>query len=150
MRKLALGGILLAFSLLMFVGFMRSGAHIGSLATLFALLLTAGVPAVGGGVLIAQHLNRDKTLAGRRESLRQRTLEAEVLRLAAARGGKLTMVEVVSELAVSPDEAKETLDAFTVNSIADVEVTDSGVLVYSFHDIRHIAEKEQSRGLLDG
>lgn len=150
MRKLVLGGILVAFSLLMLLGFVRSGMSIGAPATLFALLLTVGAPGVGGGYLIAKHLNRDKQLAGRRESLRQRTLEAEVLRLAAARGGKLTMVEVVSELAVSPDEAKATLDAFTVNGIADVEVTDSGVLVFSFHDIRHIDEKEQSRGLLDG
>jgi hypothetical protein len=33
--------------------------------------------------------------------------------------------------------------------LAEVEVSESGVLVYSFYDVRHLGEKEAARGVLD-
>ena len=33
--------------------------------------------------------------------------------------------------------------------IADIEVTDSGVLVYAFHDVQKLGEKSSSRDVLD-
>ncbi|MDH3601901.1 MAG: hypothetical protein OEU26_20000, partial [Candidatus Tectomicrobia bacterium] len=92
---------------------------------------------------------RQEWLEHRKERLRQRTLEAEILRLAAHRGGKLTVVEVVSELAVEPDTAKQALDALLGQSLAEIELTDSGVLVYTFYDIQHLAEKRASKGVFD-
>ncbi len=68
----------------------------------------------------------------------------------AARGdGRLTVVEVVAELAVPDDTAKQALDALMTRELAEIEITDSGVLVYAFHDIQHLSEKPRARGLLD-
>jgi hypothetical protein len=147
MGKVLAGAGLLLAALLMFTGFLRSGANLAP-ATIFALLLTVGAPAAGGVWLITTNFRRDKKLVGRRDELRQRTLEAEVLRLAGARGGKLTVVEMVSELAVSPEEAKATLEALAIRGLAEVEVTESGVLVFAFHDIQHLGEKSRSKGVL--
>jgi hypothetical protein len=76
-------------------------------------------------------------------------MDSEILRLAGERGGKLTVVEVMSALALPADGAKQLLDGLAMREIAEVEVSDSGVLVYAFHDIRHLSEKESARGVLD-
>ena len=58
-------------------------------------------------------------------------------------------MEVVGELALTPEAAKEALDAFHARELAEIEITDSGVLVYAFHDIQRLREKAYSKGLLD-
>jgi predicted ArsR family transcriptional regulator len=71
------------------------------------------------------------------------------MRLAARRGGRLTVVEVITELAVSTEAAKESLDALAMQEVADMEVTDSGMLVYAFRDIQNLSQKENAKGILD-
>ena len=143
------GSGLLVLALFMLLGFLKSDAPIASPATLLAFCITVVLPAIGGTALIYRHFRRQEWLEHRKERLRQRTLEAEILRLAAHRGGKLTVVEVVSELAVEPDTAKQALDALLGQSLAEIELTDSGVLVYTFYDIQHLAEKRASKGVFD-
>jgi len=140
---------LLLLSLFMLLGFVRSQAAIGSAATIVALLLTVALPAAGGIALLAGRVRGRHRLAARREQLRRQTVDAEILRLAEQRGGKLTVVEVVSDLAVTPDDAKTALDDLHTRDLADIEITDSGLLVYAFRDVRGLGQKEQSRGLLD-
>ena len=72
-----------------------------------------------------------------------------MLRLAGRNGGRLTAVEVAGELAVSPATADEALHALALRKVADLEITESGVLVYVFHDVVHVSEKEHARRLLD-
>ena len=72
-----------------------------------------------------------------------------MLRLAGRHAGRLTAVEVAGELAVSPAAAEEALHALALRKVADLQVTDSGVLVYVFHDVLHASEKDQARRLLD-
>jgi uncharacterized membrane protein len=144
-----LGIVLLALSLFMLVGFGRSGADIGSPATIAALLITVVLPAAGGVALLTSPLRRGGRLSARKELLRQQTLDAEILRLAAQRDGRLTAVEVATEFAIPPETAKELLDAFTIRDVADIQVTDSGVIVYAFHDIKHLADKPHAKGVLD-
>jgi hypothetical protein len=45
--------------------------------------------------------------------------------------------------------AKEALDALALRSQADYEITDEGIIAYSFHDVRHLGNKQSARGLLD-
>ena len=33
--------------------------------------------------------------------------------------------------------------------LAEIEITDSGLLVYTFDDVRRLSEKESARGLLE-
>lgn len=147
MKLLGVG--LLALSLFMLLGFLRSGADVGAPATIAALLIAVALPAAGGIALLTAPLRRRGRLATRKELLREQTVEAEILRLAAQREGRLTAVEVATEFALPPEKAKELLEALMVRDLADIQVTDSGVVVYLFHDIKHLADKPHAKGVLD-
>jgi hypothetical protein len=144
----SIGGIaLLALAALMFVGFLRSDAELVSLRTVLALLITVGIPG-GAGVMLL------RAPGGRRskrvEELRRQTIEAEILRLAMQHGGRLTVVEVASALALPSESAKTTLDSLAERELADLEITDKGVIVYAFHDAKHLSGKHSAKGILDG
>lgn len=149
MGRLVGGVALLTLALFMVAGFLRSGADPFALRTLFALFVAAGLPAAGGGLLLARHFGVGRRIEHRREALRRDTLEAEILRMAGRHGGRLTAVEVAGELAVPTTTAEELLNELMAREMAEIEVTDSGLLVYTFHDIRHLSEKEAARGLLE-
>lgn len=140
---------LIALSLFMLLGFLRSDADTGAPATLAALLIAVALPALGGIALLTKRFRRGGRLAERREVLRRQTYESEILRLAAQRQGRLTAVELVTEFAITPEKANELLESLMVRQLADVEVTDSGVVVYVFHDVKHLADKPRARGILD-
>ena len=141
------GGIaLLVLAALMFFGFVRSDATLASPATIMALLLTAVAPAVGGIALLrGGGLARTRRL----DQLRQQTIDAEILRLALTQGGKLTAVEVTTALALTPEMAKEALDGLVERDVADIAVTERGLIVYTFHDAKHIGGKGDAKGVLD-
>jgi len=136
-------------SLFMLIGFLRSEATLTGPATLVALLVTVGLPAVGSVALLAGRVRGRGRLARRREELRRQTVESEILRLAGQHGGKLTAVEAASDMAISPEAAKEALDSLALRELAEIEITDSGVLVYAFRDVQHLAEKSHAKGVLD-
>jgi hypothetical protein len=140
---------LAAISLFMVMGFLRSGASLAAPATIAALALTVLLPAVGAGLLVNSHRSEGARLRGRKALLRRQTIEAEILRLAGERGGRLTAVEVAMQLTMTPEDARSTLDALTTRGQADLEVTDAGVLVYSFYDVRHLGGKASAKGVLD-
>jgi hypothetical protein len=146
-RKVA-GYVLLVIAALMLLGFMRSSASLFSPTALFALLLTVALPAYGGIALLRGALGG--TSKGRMEALRQQTIDAEILRLAMEHRGRLTEVEVASALALPAGEAKTSLDRLVEREVADLEITDDGVLVYTFHDARYFGGKSDAKGLLDG
>jgi hypothetical protein len=147
--RLVASGALMLLSLFMLAGFLRSDAVLSAPATVVALLITVGLPAAGSVALIAGRFRGRAQLARRREELRQQTIESEILRLAEQRGGRLTAVEVASDMAISPEAAKEALDSLALRELAELEVTDSGLLVYAFHDVRRLRDKAKARGVLD-
>ncbi len=149
MKKLWGGGALLALALVMVAGFLRSSVDPFALRTLFALLIAVGLPAVGGSLLLARHFGVGRRIGRRREELRRDTLEAEILRMAVRHKGRLTAVEVAGELAVPTTTADELLNGLMAREVADIEITESGLLVYTFHDVRLLSEKEAARGLLE-
>ena len=141
------GGIaLLVLAALMFYGFVRSDASLAAPATIMALLLTAVAPAVGGIALLR---GGGAARTRRLDQLRQQTVDAEILRLAVAEGGRLTAVEVATALALTPEVAKEALDGLVTRDVADIAVTERGVVVYTFHDAKHIGGKGEAKGVLD-
>ena len=143
------GSALLVLAALMLAGFFRTGASIASPAAIGALLITVALPAAIGIAL----LRGIATFSGRRTErvarLRQQTIDAEILRMAMQHGGRLTAIEVATALALPPESAKEYLDALVSRDVADLEITDAGVLVYTFHDAKHVGGKHSARGLLD-
>lgn len=141
------GGIaLLAIAAFMFLGFLSSNASLGSPTAIIALLLTVALPA-GAGVALLRGIGGART--ARVERLRQQTIEAEVLRLAIQHSGKLTALEVATALALPPETAKASLDSLVEREMADLEITDAGVIVYAFHDAKNIGGKSSARGILD-
>jgi hypothetical protein len=143
------GSALLVIAALMLLGFMRSDASIAAPAAIGALLITVALPAAAGIALLGGFA----TLGGRRsarvEHLRQQTIDAEILRLAMQQGGRLTAIEVATALVLTPESAKSYLDAFVSRDVADLEITDRGLIVYTFHDAKHVGGKSSARGLLD-
>lgn len=149
MKSLIGAGLLLLLSLFMLYGFMRSTAQLSSFGSVMALLITVVLPAAAGIALTARHFRGGRLVESRRNQLRRQTIESEVLRLAGERGGRLTLVEIVTDMAVSTEAAQEALDALVLREVADIAVTDSGVLVYTFHDVERLAEKSRARGILE-
>jgi hypothetical protein len=141
------GWLLLALAAFMFVGYL--GADVGGPTAIAALLITVVLPAAGGIALIRGASPGGRRLTERREALRRDTLQSEMLRLATQHRGRITIVEAVTALAITPEEAKDALDALAVRGLADFEVTDSGVVVYVFHDVQRLDEKHRSKGLLE-
>lgn len=141
------GVALLTLAGVMLWGFMRSDASLAAPATMAAVLITIVLPAAGGVYLLGFGGRRR---SARMEALRQRTIDAEILRLAAREGGRLTASEVAVALALSPEAAKGALDALMHREVADIAVSEDGVLVYVFHDTGTIGDKQSARGLLDG
>ncbi len=149
MPRLVGGVLLLLLCLFMLAGFLNSSAALGAPATIVALLITVALPAAGGVALVSGHFRGRGRLAERREDLRRQTIESEILRLAGQRGGRLTAVEVATDMAISPEAAKEALDSLALREVADMEITEAGMLVYAFHDVRHLGQKSHAKGILD-
>lgn len=149
MARLTGSALLILLSLLMLVGFLRSDAALTAPATVVALLVTVVLPAAGGVALAAGQVRGRGRLGRRRDELRRQTIESEILRLAERHSGRLTAVEVASEMAISPEAAKEALDSLALREVADIEITDSGLIVYALRDVRHLAEKPHAKGVLD-
>ena len=148
MRPVA-GFGLVAVSLFMLIGFFNADLGGSALVSALTLLVAVGIPAAAGGTLLYQHFTRGKRLSASRDQLKRQTQESELLRLAGEHGGRLTVVEVVRELAVTHSDAEELLRSLQVRGFADIEITDSGMLVYTFPDVQLLEEKATGKGVLD-
>ena len=140
---------LLGLSLFMLLGFMGVARDGVGFAELMAFGIVVLLPLGFGIKLLRDHFGRDKRVDANKADMRNRTLNAEVLKLAGSHGGKLTIVEVVTALAITSDEAKRVLDSLALEGHADFQVTDSGVVVYDFQEIRRMDDKSTARGILE-
>lgn len=147
-KKLLGAAVLAAIALFMLLGSLTADVG-GGAAAVVALLLVVGLPAAGAALLVRSHFAERSRRTGRKAQLRQHTLDAEILRLAGERGGRLTVVEVATELGVPLEGAKQALDGLLLREHADLELTDAGVTVYHFYDVRHLGDKHTARGILD-
>ncbi|CAN5444801.1 hypothetical protein BH09GEM1_BH09GEM1_07680 [soil metagenome] len=138
---------LLVIAALMLLGFARSSASLTSPTALFALLLVVVGPAIGGVALLRGSLGRNSST--RMAQLRQQTIDAEILRVAMERRGRLTAVEVATALGLGADESKAALDDLVQRQVADLEVSDEGVLIYTFHEARYFKGDSPSQARLD-
>lgn len=94
------------------------------LATLFLGILPSAL-----GLWICRHARRKGKRRARESS------ERTILQLARERSGKLTVADVAMNTPLSSSEAKEALDQLNLDRLADMDVSDSGVVVYHFHGI---------------
>ncbi len=149
MGKLIGGGGLIAIALFMLLGFANASGNMSALVAGITFLIIVVAPAIGGAALLRSHFQEQSRLQRQKSGLRDRTIEAEIVKLAESKGGKLTVSEVVSGLAMDLDEAKTALDSLHQNSVADIELTEDGMMVYTFFEAKHLPGKSTSRGVLD-
>lgn len=88
-----------------------------------------------------------KRLDAAAQLVRYRRQQNRVLRLASERGGRLTVTEAATETGMAAEEAEEILKKLAEGGFVEIEVTDSGLMVYRFPEIVHGHEKHWSRGL---
>ncbi|MEM7065514.1 MAG: hypothetical protein AAF572_20405 [Cyanobacteria bacterium P01_B01_bin.77] len=150
MNKL-LGGIgLLSLSGFMLLGFFRADLSNRSIAIKgMTFGVGVGLPMVAGMGLVGSHRRDRKRLASRIVDSRFLVLRSEILKLAQQNQGKLTEIEIIFELGIEQAVANEVLTDLCNQDLAEIEMTQSGLLVYVFPDIQQLPTKHSSRGLLD-
>jgi len=148
MGKLIAGIGLIGVALFMLLGYFTAESMSAGVAVL-TFLIAVALPAASGGALLRSHFREKGHFARQREQLRLQTYESEILLLAKRKNGKLTVVEVAAETGLDAPTADAALQSLAQQGVADIEVTDSGVLVYAFYDIQKLPEKDSSRNILD-
>ncbi len=146
------GGIALTFvAAFMLIGFLAGGgAETSVLVRIFTFGIAVGIPGAAGGALLWQHARRTR-LTGPygADQLRSQTHQSEIVKLAQHRGGRLTTIEIVADSALSIDQAEAAMAQLVERGLAEVEVTDAGLIVYVFRDLEQLQDKGKSRGVLD-
>lgn len=147
---------LIALSLFLLLGFVEADlADRGFLVAALTFVIAVALPAVGGMLLFFGIRRTSSGRREKREARRRQTLEAEVLRLATARAAgesgacKLTAVELASALTVDLETATATLQDLHRRSVAELELTDDGTIVYAFRDLAGPRQKNAARAVLD-
>lgn len=131
-------------TLLVLHGFFAAAPWSGA-TTAVAFLLVVGLPAAGAGLLARSRFHERLRLAGPRAPLHQHNIDAEILRLASDRDGRLTAAVVAAELDIPSEEAKRALGDLLLRQHADPELTDTGVMVYHFYDVCRLEGKLSPR-----
>ncbi|MBT4502483.1 MAG: hypothetical protein HOC74_32420 [Gemmatimonadetes bacterium] len=107
----------------------------GVIIGLIALLTGTGL---FGGYLIK--------IANRRQLEGQ---EKMVLRIAAARGGKVTPEEVAMETSLTVNDAQKLLEELCTQGAGQLQVTDQGGLIYTFSGLLSETERDSAQSPLD-
>ncbi len=47
------------------------------------------------------------------------------------------------------ETAKEVLESLHTQGLSEIELTESGMIVYTFYDILNLSEKDSAKGVLD-
>jgi len=85
-----------------------------------------GVLPVTGGLQLCRKMKK-------RGQLRSREIvERQLLELASKNNGCLTIAETSMKMSIPSDEAKKILDECHLNNLAELEVSDSGAVLYRF------------------
>ena len=138
---------LLGLAAFMALGFFLAEPTTGVAAQVAGFVIAVVLPAAFGIGLLRSAPGGN---AARVQRLRAQTIDAEILRLAMAQKGRLTAVEITSALGLAEADVASALDGMMRREVADMDVSDDGVLVYTFHDAKYFEGKREDRRLLDG
>lgn len=144
MIKSIIGGILIAFGAFMLLGvsvnLSKSALDVADIVG--ALVFGAG-PIAGGGLLIRGRVKaKQQALQAQKRDLYARH-EKEIIRLAQAHKGRISIPEIVAETSLSTAEADQVMREMTTKGYVDMQVTDAGVIVYEFYEIAHRTPLEE-------
>ncbi len=131
-----------AFFVVAAIGDLLSGNSDTQPGVLWGLLVFFSLTCAGGIYLI---------VSTRKRSHQQRTQQQErdVLRLVAARGGRITPFEVAAESELSATQAQAILESLCQVGMAELQVTEQGNLIYVFRSFMADDEKTSAKGPLE-
>ena len=124
-----LGILIILFGLIMTAGGLMNlfnpsqDDSVGGLLTMIGLL---GIVPIVVGLMMCLKMKRNTR--HRKDEL----LERQILQLAKDNQGQLTISEVSMQLSLSSAEAKAVLDQCHLNNLAELQMSDTGVVVYRF------------------
>lgn len=147
-RKKVLGILSMGFGGFMLLGFL-SNTQKGSLAEeLVSLILFVGVPLLNGVFLLRKYYRDQKKALEEKERALKARKAAEIIRLAQRKRGRLTVTEVVAETSLDMAEAEKILQEMVTRGYIGLKITDSGLLVYEFHEMTR-EDKDAAKGILE-
>lgn len=115
-------------------------AGMGALFQFLPLIIGGGrifpmlglLPLVIGGVLFFLSRKKQKEYKQLREKAQEKEIEKSVVLLASKKGGLISVADLVAGTDLGMEEAEELLNRFVVKGYADIEVSDSGLMLYRF------------------
>lgn len=139
MGKLIGGGVFVFVGLFMLAGAIINIAEgdSGLVRNLAVLAVFGGVPLGVGSLLIRSHFKTKQHALQEKRDHQLKKWEKEIIRLAQHRDGRLTIPDIVAETSMDSEEADEVMREMASNGYVNMQVTDSGVIVYEFYEIAH-------------
>ncbi len=147
--KQAGGIVLIALGLMMGLGFTQAQMTQSAMVIFMTFCIAVLVPLGSGSYLLWSARQQSKSLGASKSGLAAKTLQAEILRLAAENQGHLTVLDVTQAFALESEQAEAALDALALKKLAEIQLTDDGLLVYTFPEVQQMAHKHQAKRLED-
>ncbi|MGY8825294.1 MAG: hypothetical protein ACKVJG_15390 [Candidatus Latescibacterota bacterium] len=79
--------------------------------------------------------------------VRYRRQQNKIVRLALQHGGRLTITETAADIGLTVEEVEDILRTMADRGFVEMEITDSGMVVYRFPEVLFSHEKQWSRGV---
>ena len=105
------------------------------------MLLTLGVAPSALGITLWLRASRQK------RERKEMSLENDILRLAAQRHNKLTATDVAVKIVITVKHAEEALQSLVIKGLAQMQISESGAVVYHFHTLLSDEEKQGATGI---
>ena len=138
MLKSILGGILIAFGAFILLGVSVNLFEAAlEIADIVGAIVFGIAPIAGGGLMIRSRVKAKRQALRAKERDAYVRHEKEIIRLAQSHEGRISIPEIVAETSLSTDEADAVMREMTTKGYVDMQVTDSGVIVYEFYEIAH-------------
>jgi hypothetical protein len=129
--------------------FLNAELQTSFIVKLISFLMAVILPGLVGIYMIIGHYKEIKRIKSSKNELGKKALQADIIKFAEQKEGKLSVVEVMGEFALDEDEVKNAMNSLMAQSIANIELTDSGLIVYKFTDIKLLKDKDNSKDILD-
>jgi hypothetical protein len=140
MKKLVIGGVFIFFGAFMLLGFavnLSEKSFAIDIGDIVAFILLSAAPIVAGSIIVRSHFTGKRKRLEAEQKMLHEQREREIIRLAQQKRGRLTIPEIAVATSMTTEEADEMMREMTAKGYVDMQVTDSGVIVYEFYEIAH-------------
>ena len=140
MKKLVIGGVLIFLGAFMLLGFavnLSEKSFAIDIGDIVAFILLSAAPIIVGSVIVRSHFTGKRRLIEAEQKALYEQREREIIRLAQQKRGRLSIPEIAVATSMNTEEADKMMREMAAKGYVDMQVTDSGVIVYEFYEIAH-------------